>query len=193
MQMYLIELLKVPERFSRLSRVVFWFAFLPLTAFTMNGCASPSIDVASLSRIPKGESLVFGRVPMGYAVLLQRGESGTASLHVPKDDGYFFWHLQPGRYTLIQLRRQSVHQTGWKVPQLQTSRWRVCAEFSVPEEEGSVYVGTLSAFRYNADDEQALRFRIQDEYESATQALYSRFGSAHRKVRKGIMKLEEEI
>lgn len=191
MPMYLIALLKSPERFSRLSHIVFWFVFPPLIAFTMNGCGSPSIDVASISRIPKGESLVFGRVPRGYAVLLQRGDSGTGSLHVPNADGTFYWHLPPGDYTLIQLRREKALDTGWKMPQTQISRWRVCAGFSVPEEEGSVYIGSLSTFRYNIDDEQALRLRVQDEFESATQALYSRFGSAHKIVHKRMMKLEE--
>jgi hypothetical protein len=191
MPMYLIALLKNPERFSRLSRVVFWFVFPPLIAFTMNGCGSPSIDVASISRIPRGESLVFGRVPRGYAVLLQRGDSGTGSLHVPNDDGTYYWHLPPGDYTLIQLRREKALETGWKMPQTQVTRWRICAEFSVPEDEGSIYIGTLSAFGHNTEDEQALIFRIQDEFESATQALYSRFGSAHKIVQKRMMKLKE--
>ena len=194
MQMHFMKLLKDPERCSRLSRVVLSLALLLPTAFTVSGCASSSIDVVRTSRIPKGESLVFGRVkwannklPGGYALVLQRGESGTASVHRLGDDGYFFWHLPRGHYTLIQLRHGILSGSSRR-----TDQWRACAAFSVPKEEGSVYIGVLSVFIYNRDDGQSTKFRVQDEYESATQALYSRFGSVHGKVRKGIMELEEE-
>lgn len=172
---------------------------LAILALLLASCASPtpSITVSKIAAVPPGESIVFGRVelisegrllelsfPVRESVWLREfvfvyilhQDRSTASLHEVTGDGFFYWHLPEGRYTITEFR--------WNQPRLRRISSRpVGARFEVPAEGRIVYVGTLTI----RSDAGRFGVRVKDEYEQALVALTQRFPEIQKDPKKGLL------
>ena len=115
------------------------------------GCATFPIELSKTRVVPPGESAVFGRVIVlmegkarsfttwggSYLCLYLQPSSSSEAYEtwVRQEDGYFYWHLQPGTYTLVGYRFIEGHGT---------TKGRIFAEVSVPEGKPLVYVGNMT-------------------------------------------------
>jgi len=102
----------------------------------LSGCAL-SISLKDYNSIPKEERLVFGQIKalnMGknprFNIFIKAENSKTEFSDVIKDDGYFYWHLKPGKYIITHFGRRGIG--------------RIWATFEVIDNSHITYIGTLN-------------------------------------------------
>jgi hypothetical protein len=153
--------------FREISMCLLFFLIVLVT-----GCATFPIELSKTRVVPPGESAVFGRVIVlvegktrtfttwggSYLCLYLQPSSGSEAYEtwVRQEDGYFYWHLPSGTYTLAGYRFMEGHGT---------TKGRIFAEFSVPEGKPLVYVGDMTMalgsgrqhIRFDDNSEEAAR------------------------------------
>ena len=102
----------------------------------LSGCALP-ISLKDYNSIPQEERLVFGQIKalnMGknpkFTIFIKAENSKTEFYDQIKDDGYFYWHLKPGKYRITHFRTYGIG--------------RIWATFEVNDNSHITYIGTLN-------------------------------------------------
>lgn len=163
--------------------------FLSLLLFLFHGCAAQKIEVRTISDLPRGESLVFGRVgvirfgkEMKWArygtnlslIIQQEGENEAFTYKLVEEDGSFYWHLPTGKYTIVGF--------DWV-----RMRGRIFTKFEVPGPDPT-YIGTLiirfAGYRY--------RWEIKDHFLFAIENLEKKFPVIKEEPVKNLMIREED-
>ena len=103
-------------------------------------------------------------------------------------DGSFYWHLQPGNYTIAEFdwRRKT---TGFLSSGTEEVRGRIFATLKVPEEGSLTYVGTLTM----VFEDKGYRYfmGVEDEFDQASKVFNSKFPNLKREAVKNLMQLEK--
>lgn len=177
---------------ARGRRPVFLF---PLAVLALGGCASaPRMedvdDLAPGATVAFGtaEVVVDGKVQKfgsiwtrnDFFLLVLPEDSDEAISASVRDDGRFYWPLDPGRYTLLGYAwlEGGSRMTG-----------PVDGYFVVPESGEDVYIGHL-AF---VGPKQNLEFLLRDTYDEARTAYEARFPQRAGRSVSGLLKPEERI
>ena len=169
------------------------FFFAVALSLVLNGCASSPIILSEATIVPQNEGIVFGRVKVmsngktkslssifGAStwdiVILPNGSS--RAIYCPLySEGYFYWHLPPGRYAIA-----GFEEAGGR------SKGRLFAHFTVPRENSVTYIGTLTILFAGA---RYTRF-VEDEYDLAVTKFKSKFPKIKGEITKNSMKMEEQ-
>jgi len=168
------------------------------------GCATNPIDLSKVKTLPKEEAVVFGRVdiiykneptvwgklssPGGFYIFVLPGGSSEAFSHMLREDGTFYWHLQPGDYTIAELAWERATSGFW------SSGWekvtgRIFANFKVAEGGSLNYIGTLTI----VFEDKGYRYflRVGDDFDQATKVFSSKFPDIKGEAVKNLMQLEK--
>lgn len=159
------------------------------------GCATFPIELSKTRVVPPGESAVFGRVIVlvegkartfttwggSYLCLYLQPSSGSEAYEtwVRQEDGYFYWHLPPGTYTLAGYRFIEGHGT---------TKGRIFAEFIVPEGKSLVYVGNMT-LALGSGRQQIL---FDDNFEEAVKHFKGAFPEIQGLATTSLMRLENQ-
>lgn len=157
--------------------------------FLFHGCAAQKIEVRKISELPRGESLVFGRVEVirngkemkwarygtNLSLIIQReGENEAFAYKLVEEDGTFYWHLPTGRYTILGF--DWARMSG-----------RIFTTFDVPGPDPT-YIGTLiirfAGYRY--------QWEIKDHFLFAIEKLEKKFPEFKEEPLKNLMIKEED-
>lgn len=169
----------------------------------LTSCAT-SIDLLQTKTVPQNESIVFGRIKViskgeelnwpTYPIhrfnisILKDGSSEGVMYTLTRGDGSFYWHLQPGNYTIAEFdwRRKT---TGFLSSGTEEVRGRIFATLKVPEEGSLTYIGTLTM----VFEDKGYRYfmRVEDEFDQATKVVGSKFPSIKGEAVKNLMQLEK--
>lgn len=170
-----------------------WVCVLVLQVLA--GCAGSPIDLSSRETIPQTEGVAFGRVRLtsdGQAQTLSSflGESKLSVFvladddqapirHRLKDDGYFFWRLPPGGYTITSFQGLtpeffSKHMKG-----------RIFASFNILGDTAT-YIGTLDITMRG----YSYKLFVENEYPLAVAEFARRFPNVGQEIRTSLMTLE---
>ncbi len=108
-------------------------------------------------------------------------DRSTASFDQVSSDGFLYWHLPEGRFTITEfVWSWHRHETP------RVSRRPVGARFEVPAKSWIGYIGTLTI----GSEGGLFVVRVEDEYEQAVVALKQRFPEIQRDPQKSLMRLE---
>lgn len=117
------------------------------------GCAGPAIELPPDATLPETEGVAFGQVRLTsdgeeqnlssflgeskLSVILLADDDQAPIRHHLRDEGYFFWHLPPGTYTITSFQGLT--------PEFLSShmKGRIFARFNVLEDLAT-YIGTLN-------------------------------------------------
>lgn len=156
------------------------------------GCSGLNEFVPVNGPIPKGRSIVFGNISLGFSASNWLGRSrGWANLintstsmiilHYPiKQSGEpFYWYLPPGHYAFLDFEEAILSN--------HVRSYRIYAEFSIDSEQTIVYVGTLGLASPLSSPS------ITDDYETAVQKFHTTFPALESiPIEKQILRLEEQ-
>lgn len=176
--------------------VTTWACALALAL--LSACTASPIDLAETSALPAHEGIAFGRVrfvldgeatenftsilgdsSMSVLILPEHSSHGT---YAPlRGNGYFFWHLPAGGYTVAGFEGRSSPNAGYHI------QGRVFADFQVAPDTAT-YIGTLTLLLKNNRYARA----VSDDYEPAVAEFRQRFPQRQGEVRKALMVLEKE-
>lgn len=166
-----------------------------LSALAWGGCASAP-RMQGVEDLEPGTSLAFGSARVvvdgkvqefgsvwtrnDFFLLILPEESDQAITAPLREDGFFYWPLDPGRYTILGYAwfKGSARRTG-----------PVYGYFVVPEDGGDVYIGDLEF----AGPEHGLEFGLGDAYDEARTAYEARFPQREGRSVAGLLKPEERV
>jgi len=169
---------------------------LMVTSLILMGCASSLIDLSKTKSVPKDEGIIFGRVKVidtdkmkianlssvfgesTFTLTLLPDGSSKGIYHPLHGEGYFYWHLPKGGYSIAGFE--------WKRDGI--VRGRIFAHFNVPKDGTITYIGTLAMSfgrgRYT-------RF-IEDDYDLAMKAFRDVFPEIEGDISKDLMRMEAQ-
>ena len=171
-----------------------WPGFFLAVALSLilNGCASSPIILSETTIVPQNEGIVFGRVKVmsdgktmrltsifgarTWEISILPNGSSRAIYCLLNGEGYFYWHLPPGGYTIA-----GFEGAGGRI------KGRLFAHFTVLRESSVTYIGTLTIL---FTGERYARF-IEDEYDLAVTKFKSKFPKIKGEITKNSMKIEE--
>lgn len=169
--------------------------FLLILVAILAGCATFPIELSKTRIVPRGESAVFGQVMVmidgktrnlaswegPFLVLYLQPSTNPEAYEtwVRQKDGYFYWHLPPGTYTLAGYRFMEGNST---------YRGRVFAEFSVPEGKPLVYVGNMTLVLGGGRQ----YIQLHDNFVEAVQNFKEAFPEIQGEATVSLMKMEEK-
>lgn len=183
---------------------------LLILALFLSGCASDRFDLSKTTAVPQGEGVVFGRVKVtsdGKIENLSRAfgkgtfsivilpDTSSEGITIPlKKEGYFFWHIQSGGYTIAGFQLGS---------SLDYIRGRIFAHFDVTRDK-VMYIGTLTMVFDRGGKTRKLmealgildaKWRyvmfVEDEFDSAEQEFRKRFPEIREDITKSLMVMEQ--
>ncbi len=162
------------------------------------GCTASPIDFSKISAVPENEGGVFGRLMIIYEgqklnnlitifgerkfhiLLLPEGSSEPVDPPL-ENDGYFFWHLPPGTYTIATFEGSTPEFGSVAV------QGRLFVDFRVINNTVS-YIGTLRVIfkqhRYGKD--------VQDDYDEAIKHFSQTFPHLQTHITRNLMTVEAE-
>jgi hypothetical protein len=146
-----------------------------LLIFLLAGCATVP-TVKEYDKIPPDEVLIFGQIKSNrdfFIFLKQNGLFEEKQSYI-SGDGYFYWRLKHGTYTVT--RFEVFQGVG-----------RIWVTFEVPKDANrAVYIGTLH-IRLGAIS----TVRVEDNFDTAIEILKKRFSLTEVSASKSLMKKEE--
>lgn len=160
------------------------------------GCATPPRITDAAVAVP-GKSIVFGSVEVvedgkpkewkmtwtglqEFKLLIIASDDPQAVIYKLAADGSFAWALAPGDYTIAgyELSKGTSVRSG-----------RIWAEFSVPQDAESVYIGDLKLLM----DKGIYSFGIADSYTEAIEKYRTKFQSKSDQPVKALMALQGKL
>ena len=169
----------------------------------LTGCAT-SIDLLKTKKVPQNESIVFGRIKViskGEELnwptfpihrfnvsILKVGSSEGVMYILAGGNGFFYWHLWPGDYTIAEFdwRRKT---TGFLSSGTEEIRGRIFANFKVAERGSLNYIGTLTM----VFEDKGYRYfmGVEDEFDQASKVFGGKFPNIKGETVKNLMQLEK--
>ncbi len=170
------------------------FFFAVALSLLLSGCASSPIILSETTIVPQNEGIVFGRVKVmsnGKEKSVSSPVSGesTWSVVILPDgssrgiycplygEGYFYWHLPPGGYTIAGFEGEGGRTKG-----------RLFAHFTVLKENSVAYIGTLTVLFSGARYTRI----VEDEFDLAVTKFKSKFPKIKEEIIKNPMRVEEQ-
>ena len=170
---------------------------LILTIFIFS-CASLSpINLSDPKAVLPNEAIVFGRVEVmegGTAITSWGIWSGIFQIFIQADNfsktidyalsgnGSFYWRLTPGNYTIIGFDGPGSMGLGRR-------SGRIFARFTIPKENSTVYIGTLTIYFMRG----VYSKRIKDDYDLALENFKKKFPGIKGDADKSLMQLEKPL
>lgn len=175
---------------------------IAIATILVAGCSSLDRRLKESDAIPKGESVVFGKIGLDWKIpdnifMVDNRESNLRVIDtqrsVPfarqplKGKGHsFYWHLPPGNYAIADITHFQSGLTTAGGSKVTTER--IFAEFTVPSAGEAFYLGTLSIARRR----EGLSGVVSDDFDNAVQELKNRYPSVVAAPKRQLLKLEQK-
>jgi hypothetical protein len=168
---------------------------LMVASVILMGCASSSINLSKARSVAEDKGIVFGRVKviddnmkiatlsrlLGnsiFSLILLPDGSSKGIYHPLHGEGYFYWHLPKGGYSIV----------GFEWMDNAYIKGRIFAHFNAPKDQTATYIGTLrisfAGDRYT--------FFIEDDYDFAITAFRKQYPEIKREFTRDLMRMEAQ-
>ncbi len=169
---------------------------LMVASLILIGCASSLIDLSKTKSVPMDEGIVFGRVKVidtdkmeianlssvfgesTFTLTLLPDGSSKGIYHPLHGEGYFYWHLPNGGYSIAGFE--------WKHHGVVSGR--IFAHFNVPKDGTITYIGTLTMSfgrgRYTSF--------VEDDYDFAMTTFRKQFPEIQGQFTRELMQMEKQ-